>query len=46
MVEKVIRLSVIVPFFNVERYAAENLKSLSTTPHQASNSDTPCSQSG
>ena len=28
MVEKVIRLSVIVPFFNVERYAAENLTSL------------------
>ena len=28
MVEKVIRLSVIVPFFNVERYAAENLASL------------------
>ena len=25
MVEKVIRLSVIVPFFNVEGYAAENL---------------------
>ena len=28
MVDKVIRLSVIVPFFNVERYAAENLTSL------------------
>jgi Glycosyl transferase family 2 len=28
MVEKVMRLSVIVPFFNVERYAAENLTSL------------------
>ena len=28
MVEKVIRLSVIVPFFNVERYAAETLTSL------------------
>jgi len=28
MVEKVIRLSVVVPFFNVERYAAENLVSL------------------
>jgi len=28
MVGKVIRLSVIVPFFNVERYAAENLASL------------------
>jgi glycosyltransferase involved in cell wall biosynthesis len=28
MVEKVIRLSVIVPFFDVERYAAENLTSL------------------
>lgn len=28
MVEKVIMLSVIVPFFNVERYAAENLRSL------------------
>jgi glycosyltransferase involved in cell wall biosynthesis len=28
MVEKVIRLSVIVPFFNVERYAAENLAGL------------------
>jgi glycosyltransferase involved in cell wall biosynthesis len=28
MVEKVIRLSVIIPFFNVERYAAENLTSL------------------
>ncbi len=28
MVEKVIRLSVIVPFFNVERYAVENLISL------------------
>ena len=28
MVEKVIRLSVIVPFFNVEGYAAENLTSL------------------
>jgi glycosyltransferase involved in cell wall biosynthesis len=28
MVEKVIRLSVIVPFFNVERYAGQNLTSL------------------
>jgi glycosyltransferase involved in cell wall biosynthesis len=28
IVERVIRLSVIVPFFNVERYAAENLTSL------------------
>jgi glycosyltransferase involved in cell wall biosynthesis len=28
MVEKVVMLSVIVPFFNVERYAAENLRSL------------------
>jgi glycosyltransferase involved in cell wall biosynthesis len=28
MVEKVIRLSVIVPYFNVEQYAAENLRSL------------------
>jgi hypothetical protein len=28
MVEKVIMLSVIVPFFNIERYAAENLTGL------------------
>jgi glycosyltransferase involved in cell wall biosynthesis len=28
MVEKVIRLSVIVPFFKVKRFAAENLTSL------------------
>jgi glycosyltransferase involved in cell wall biosynthesis len=28
MVEKVVSLSVVVPFFNVERYAAENLASL------------------
>lgn len=28
MVQKVIKLSIIVPFFNVDRYAPENLASL------------------
>jgi glycosyltransferase involved in cell wall biosynthesis len=34
MVEKVIRLSVIVPFFKVKRYAAENVTSLVHNAHQ------------